>query len=166
MTLATPTAPDEAYTFSWTAFQNGAPVDQMQSLRDEVAATKRLADELISSTVGAIVAFRSSACPLGWVPVTDVSGRTIIGAGAGSGLTARVNGQTGGAEMHTLTVSELPSHSHGLNIMGRQYAGGNSGIAVVPSTTNRMPMENTGANSPHNNMPPFIVFTYCERPPS
>jgi microcystin-dependent protein len=42
----------------------------------------------------------------------DMRGRITIGAGQGSGLTNRVLGATGGAETHTLTTSEMPSHTH------------------------------------------------------
>lgn len=42
----------------------------------------------------------------------DPRGRTIIPAGQSSGLTSRTRGQTGGAETHTLSTSEMPSHNH------------------------------------------------------
>lgn len=45
--------------------------------------------------------------------VPDYRGRTILGAGTGSSLTARALGDTGGAETHTLTTDEIPSHNHG-----------------------------------------------------
>jgi microcystin-dependent protein len=41
----------------------------------------------------------------------DMRGRVPIGAGTGSGLTARTLGQLVGSE--TLTIAQLPSHSHG-----------------------------------------------------
>lgn len=45
--------------------------------------------------------------------VPDLRGRTVIGAGTGTGgLTSRIIGQTGGAETHTLTVAQMPSHTH------------------------------------------------------
>jgi len=43
----------------------------------------------------------------------DLRGRTVIGSGQGSGLSDRLLGQTVGAETHTLSNSEMPSHSHG-----------------------------------------------------
>lgn len=42
----------------------------------------------------------------------DSRGRVDVGAGTGSGLTARVLGATGGAETHQLSESEMPSHTH------------------------------------------------------
>jgi microcystin-dependent protein len=42
----------------------------------------------------------------------DLRGRVTLHAGTGAGLTNRVLGATGGAETHTLTTAQLPSHSH------------------------------------------------------
>lgn len=45
--------------------------------------------------------------------VPDLRGRMVIGAGAGSGLTARTRGDRGGLEAVALSIAQLPSHSHG-----------------------------------------------------
>lgn len=42
----------------------------------------------------------------------DTRGRSVLGAGSGTGLTSRALGATGGAETHTLTEDEMPSHTH------------------------------------------------------
>jgi microcystin-dependent protein len=42
----------------------------------------------------------------------DLRGRIPVHAGSGPGLTQRRPGQNGGAENTTLTINELPSHSH------------------------------------------------------
>lgn len=42
----------------------------------------------------------------------DMRGRAGIGLGQGSALTNRVLGATGGAETHTLSGAEMPSHRH------------------------------------------------------
>ena len=39
-------------------------------------------------------------------------GRTVIGSGAGAGLTVRIQGQTGGYESVVLAVSQIPAHTH------------------------------------------------------
>lgn len=44
----------------------------------------------------------------------DLRGRSPIGAGQGPGLTNRLLGAKGGEEAHTLTVAEMPSHSHAI----------------------------------------------------
>lgn len=46
----------------------------------------------------------------------DLRGRSVIGLGNGIGLTSTtVQGAKGGAETHTMTISEMPSHSHRVN---------------------------------------------------
>jgi len=42
----------------------------------------------------------------------DLRGRVPVGAGTGTGLTARSRGQTFGAESSTLSVTNLPPHRH------------------------------------------------------
>ena len=59
---------------------------------------------------GTIAAFNMTACPSGWTLQTALAGRTIIGAGQGSGLTNRVIGSSGGEETHILTIDEMPRH--------------------------------------------------------
>jgi len=43
----------------------------------------------------------------------DFRGRTIVHPGQGPGLSDRVLGEEGGTESHTLTIAEMPAHSHG-----------------------------------------------------
>lgn len=42
----------------------------------------------------------------------DMRGRSVVGAGAGPGLTPIERGQWRGAEVHTLTRTEMPTHNH------------------------------------------------------
>jgi microcystin-dependent protein len=50
----------------------------------------------------------------------DLRGRHLVQAGAGPGLTARTQGQTGGSESHTLTLAEMAGHSHTLYAYPRE----------------------------------------------
>jgi microcystin-dependent protein len=45
--------------------------------------------------------------------VPDLRGRMTIGAGQGSGLTNRVLATLGGTETTTLSIAQMPAHSHG-----------------------------------------------------
>lgn len=42
----------------------------------------------------------------------DLGGRALVGAGTGSGLTARTLGDLVGTETHALTTAQMPSHTH------------------------------------------------------
>lgn len=43
--------------------------------------------------------------------VPDMAGRTLVGSGAGSGLTTRGLNDPGGAESHAITQAELPTNA-------------------------------------------------------
>lgn len=72
--------------------------------------------------VGGIIMWSGSVPPTGWalcdgqatggIQTPDLRGRFVIGAGAGTGLTERAPGQTGGEERHVTTLDELPPHEH------------------------------------------------------
>lgn len=115
----------------------------------------------------------------------DLRGRFVLGSGQGPGLSNRAKGLTGGTERHTLTVAEMPSHSHGVNdpthghtwSASRQEAGTddrNSTIelskgdrgdvdTIVKTTTSvatGISIANNGSGSSHENMPPFYVLAF------
>lgn len=90
----------------------------------------------------------------------DLRGRTIVGAGAGDGLTVRALGDFFGAETHQLTVNEMPSHAHSV---GQGGAGaGTITVPIGPSRVNNAPYQSgfSGGNQAHNNMQPSYVLNY------
>ena len=111
----------------------------------------------------------------------DFRGRTLVGAGAGSSLSSRFIGEFGGEEKHTISITEMPSHSH------KPAVGTDSGVdhwwgsdervgipnfdydgtaATKPSDGFIAPSyktDNVGGNSPHNNMPPYSVANWIIR---
>jgi len=100
-----------------------------------------------------------------WVAVAN---RMIIGKGSGSFATA---GATGGAETHTLTTAEMPSHTHSLASGQNQWLRGGTGDSAASlaqtgaafrvQITN--PTDATGSGGAHNNMPPYIVAYIWKR---
>jgi microcystin-dependent protein len=71
----------------------------------------------------------------------DLRGRTIIGAGQGSGLSNRSLGSTAGTEQVSLAVAQLPPHDHSL-----------------PSGTGST--ATTGSGQPFDNLQPALALTY------
>jgi len=104
----------------------------------------------------------------------DLAGRVIVGQGSGLGLTSRAMAATGGAETHTLTTGEMPSHSHTTNAVGgtlglitadgSNTAGG--GLDSSPTEPNiyaapaALTVDSAGTGGAHNNMQPFAVLNY------
>jgi microcystin-dependent protein len=101
----------------------------------------------------------------------DLRGRVPIGFGQGSGLTNRNMANTGGAETHTLTTSEMPSHTH--NDSGHTHAipggtfGGSGGYTANDTATSGRStytgyanIQAAGGGGAHNNMQPFVVVNF------
>lgn len=94
--------------------------------------------------------------------VPDLRGRVPVGVdGTANRLTANdALGQSGGAEKHTLTVDEMPSHAHvheaiHYDAVSSFGAYQNQGFVHVGQNT-----AFTGGDQPHNNMPPFQIVNY------
>lgn len=115
---------------------------------------------------GAVMAFNLAGCPEGWNPFEKLNGRVIVGAGKGPDLTDRPLGKQGGAETHTLSVAEMPSHSHTYtNTFNGSILDNPHSFSAQPryGTRGDKATLDTGGNGPHNNMQPFHTLLYCER---
>ena len=77
-------------------------------------------------------------------------------------LTNRAIGERGGEETHPLTIAELAAHRHRNNL--DNGAGGSESLVVSGDSgeysTNDTRTEDTGGNTPHNVMNPFVVINY------
>jgi microcystin-dependent protein len=82
----------------------------------------------------------------------DLRGRVPVGQD-GDGL-----GDTGGEAEHTLTVAEIPSHSHGY--VAPVEAPVQAGAGAIGSVITSAATDNTGGGDAHNNMPPYQVFNF------
>jgi microcystin-dependent protein len=105
----------------------------------------------------------------------DLRARIPIHQFQGSGLSARIIGETGGTEQETLTIQQIPNHSHAF------LASTDPGVAITPSggllgagasinifrptPPAATPMDAAsvtpaGGSQPHDNMHPFICINY------
>lgn len=90
--------------------------------------------------------------------VPDCRGRTSIGVGTGSGLTARTLATTMGEENHALTSAENGPHTHGTNVYLPNGAAG-GGAAAYDTTGPEIVSDSTGSGTAHNTMQPSVVVT-------
>lgn len=88
--------------------------------------------------------------------VPDLRERFVYGAPSGADI-----GLQGGEALHTLSVDELPAHSHSIPTTTTSLAlePGEvpvlSPVPIIPSATG-----DTGAGSPHQNLPPYLYLAY------
>lgn len=104
----------------------------------------------------------------------DLRGRVPLHSGSGPGLSNYTAGSRGGQETVTLTISELPSHSHAINasrgatrkgpngrILGRPkrkaYDIPANASAVLASSA----VNDAGGSTEHENRPPFLSLRAC-----
>ena len=115
---------------------------------------------------GAVVAFEAEKCPDGWKLYHASAGKFLLGANKDHTLR-----DEGGTEEHTLTLNEMPNHSHDddgrLLLVQRSHdvtskevdSKGRDEINVRQG----VPMSASGGNEPHENMPPYRVVNFCEK---
>lgn len=104
----------------------------------------------------------------------DLRGRTPIHVGGSHTL-----GERGGEQAHTLSIAEIPTHTHVLNATGTQgdssnprfgttghrfaadpgnaYTGSTAGLTSLNSGS----VTNVGGSQAHLNMQPFLTLTFC-----
>jgi microcystin-dependent protein len=86
----------------------------------------------------------------------DTRGKVLMGSGSGPGLTPRVRGQNIGTETHTLTITEIPAHTHDYS---RLTVGGPIPTGGSQYSFSDVPTSSTGGGGAHNNMQPSLVVT-------
>ena len=112
----------------------------------------------------------------------DLRGRVAIHTGNGPGLSNYALGAKGGTENVTLSVSQIPAHSHGATTTIRGHADPGNSRAPGGNTwaesddrdyTDQAPSEelhsgsaqttiqNTGGGQSHDNQQPYLVVRYC-----
>jgi microcystin-dependent protein len=100
----------------------------------------------------------------------DLRGRAPIHVGSGHTL-----GERGGEQAHTLSISEIPTHTHALmgttnvaanspsntTVLGKSnpqsvYAGASNLVTMDPRS-----IGNVGGSQAHLNMQPFLILSFC-----
>lgn len=105
----------------------------------------------------------------------DMRGRVPIHAGSGPGLSPRRLGAKAGVEKVTLTVNQLPSHTHPIQVSQEPANLPNPGNGTFLATGNvielytgdpedqNMPsttISNVGGSRSHTNLQPFLCINY------
>jgi len=99
----------------------------------------------------------------------DLRGRTPIHVGSGHTL-----GEKGGEQAHTLSIAEIPTHTHVVNgssaatngsaTPNGNFLGGANNAYHTPSSLvslNAGTITNIGGSQAHLNMQPFLTLSFC-----
>jgi microcystin-dependent protein len=97
----------------------------------------------------------------------NLRGRTPISFGGGFDL-----GEAAGSESHTLTIQELPAHTHGVRgssgaadaaSPSSNFSAANAGAYALTANAAMAPqaVTNVGGSQPHENRGPFLVLNFC-----
>ena len=106
-----------------------------------------------------------ASIPSGWVlcdgnnSTPDLRNRFVVGAGTGGNYSP---GDTGGANSVTLTVAQIPAHTHtyertdvGINVNDRPWPASNNDCDMTTQNTSQ-----TGGGQSHENRPPYYALCY------
>jgi microcystin-dependent protein len=100
----------------------------------------------------------------------DLRGRVPIHVGSGHTL-----GERGGEQAHTVSIAELPTHTHVMNgsnaavttnVTNSAVLGNTAPASLYSGATNLTAMSgptvtNTGGSQAHLNMQPFLTLSFC-----
>lgn len=127
---------------------------------------------IINAPVGAILAWSGTGdnIPTGWHVCNgeggtlDLRDRFILGAGQNHAV-----GDTGGSEEVTLTVEQMPEHTHIKSDILTKASGYNYGFSRTGSAEgfNNLigynAFQMAGSSQPHPNMPPYYALLYIQK---
>lgn len=151
-----------------------AVINMLQRDMEELkAAQSKGIDGAAIYPIGSVITFYDSddhSNHLGLTWERFATGRMVVGYDS-SDASFDTIGETGGEKTHTLTVDEIPSHSHKVYTVdtgsggsgygkknGLYYDGGWWGNSQGAPNVG-----NTGGGQAHNNMPPYVVAALWRR---
>lgn len=103
----------------------------------------------------------AAVVPVSWlsggdINLPDMVARSPVGSGTGYNL-----GDVGGEENHTLTIDEMPAHTHSYEVA--VLTADIKGELPTPALDALAPAAtgSTGGGDPHNNMPPYLAVNWA-----
>jgi hypothetical protein len=145
----------KTYTFSPSTTIFSAQVNQnFDDLVDDINTAMPSGGIIIwSGSVASI--------PSGWYlcngsnSTPDLRGKFVYGAGGSYAV-----GATGGAETHTLSEAEMPSHRHAIKADGGTSDSGGPYVRFDGDFGGYAYTEYTGSSQAHNNLPPYYALAF------
>ena len=121
---------------------------------------------IVAIPSGAIILWSgaANAIPSGFVlcdgnnSTPNLSGKFVVGYDASNG--DYDVGDTGGSESVTLTVDQIPAHTHPRNYSSHQPSSGTNGFRAANNSIGNIDTGSTGGGQSHENRPPFYALCY------
>ena len=138
----------------------------------------------MAASTPSLAAIMNSVYPVGtiYTSVVATNPHTLFGVGTwvafGAGrVLVGIDGaqtefdaieKTGGEKVHTLTMSEMPAHTHKLATRGVALGSGvwpygPAGVQCSTDTNDSTPIEVVGGGAAHNNLQPYLVVYFFKR---
>jgi hypothetical protein len=150
--------------------------DGYREVREGLAALRSQVDDLrdrMPPHDAILIVDDSNGCPRGWRDLAEdepavFAGRMALAATGDGPYRYRA---THGAATHTLSVAEMPAHSHRNPTRGRDNnSGTETGYPWALQATGQgnyehheRRTERSGGGMPHNNMPPYVALYFCKK---
>jgi microcystin-dependent protein len=185
---------DQIYITTTGALPTGLSINTLYYVIFTDANTFRLATTRANAVVGTAIATSGTQsgthtmrhCPYGLgdgtttFNIPDARGRVVAGADAMGGTAAsRLSlgrsegsygqlGASGGAQSHTMAITEMPAHTHNPGTRTTNAGADQTGTGIPPhnasaSGTQQMVTDSTGGGNAHNNVQPTLVTNYIIR---
>ena len=145
--------------------ERGGVVPEARTSDNLAAAVRSVPAAALPSGCVVIWSGEKTKIPDGWALCDGTNGtpdlRNRFVLGAGGSYTVRA---TGGSEEVTLTVDQMPSHTHPLQATSAVTSGGSMDISI--QRVQRVPVDidattkSAGSSKPHPNMPPYYALCY------
>ncbi|KKF49693.1 hypothetical protein AF60_09325 [Streptococcus uberis S6261] len=90
------------------------------------------------------------------------NGRVLVGVDE-TDSTFNVVNAIGGEKAHTLTIPEMPSHTHDISVEQKVRAGGTGYTLLDVGTATKLTSSSAGGNQAHNNLQPYVTVYRWQR---
>jgi hypothetical protein len=154
-------------TFAWADFKRfDNLVENAKKNLDFEKRLKALETKKSPIPIGLIAIWgkpASEPIPEGWKECTDLRGRMPLGWNPDDADFSELL-KNDGEKTHTLTIAEMPAHSHKVPLFARGSASGNADGHPDDWIDDRRTVDSfsVGGNQPHNNMPPYRIIKFIE----
>jgi predicted nucleic acid-binding Zn-ribbon protein len=134
---------------------------EINALKARVSALENKILGLVPT--GTIAMFSTNYCPTGWSAVSSIRDRVPVGAQG-----SYYPGTTGGQNSVTLSVANLPNHTHPFSAYSNDVFVRQADGSGQPLYHQRSYSSNTSgcsgcSNAPFDNRQPFIALTFCSK---